>query len=51
MSKLLILTLQLLLVDLVTLYLGHNALVIQVGYGAVDLWTEIVVVLEELELT
>ena len=51
LSKLLILTLQLLLVNPVALHFGHGALVVKVGDGAVDLQAEVMVVLEELGLT
>ena len=51
LSELLVLTLQLLLVDLITLHFGHSAFVIQVDDGAIDLWVEIMVILEELQLT
>ena len=49
--KLLVLTLQLLLVDPVALHLHFCALVIQVMHSAVNLRVEVVVVLEEFELT
>ena len=42
---------QLLLVDPIALYLSHGALVIQMSHSAIDLWVEIVVIFEELELT
>ena len=51
LPKFLILMLQLLLVDSVTLHLSHGTLVIEMGDGAVDLWMKVVVVLKKLELT
>ena len=50
LMKLLVLTLQLLLVDPVALHFGHSALVVEMVNRAVDLRAEVVVVLEEFEL-
>ena len=47
---LLILPFQLLLVGLVTLHFSHGTLVKQLVHCAIDLWAEVVVILEELEL-
>ena len=50
LAKLLVLTFQLLLVDPVALHFGQDALVVEVVHRTVDFGTEVVVVLEELEL-
>ena len=51
LAQLFVLTLQLLLVDSVALYLGSSALVVEVIDRTVDFGMEIMVVLEEFELT
>ena len=51
LAEFLILTLQLLLVDPVALYLRQYALVIEMVHRTVDFGVEVVVFLEELELT
>ena len=51
LAKLLVLTLQLLLIDTVTLHLGQCALVVEVEHRTVDFGTEVMVVLEKFELT
>ena len=51
LPKFFVLTLQLLLVDLVALHLGHGTFVVKVGHCTVDLRAEIMVIFEELELT
>ena len=51
LPKFFVLTLQLLLVDSVAFYLGHGTLVIKMSHGTINLWVEIVVMFEELELT
>ena len=51
LPKLLVLSLQLLLIDPVALDLCHRALVVEVIHSAVDFGTEVVVFLEEFELT
>ena len=50
LTKLFILTLQLLLVDPIALHLCQGALVIEMVHRAVDFGAEIMVVLKELEL-
>ena len=51
LPQFLILLSQLLLVDPVAFDLGHHALVLEVVHGAVDFGAEVMVVLEEFELT
>ena len=51
LPQIFILLLQLLLVDAVAPHFGHGTFVKEVEYCTVNLWAEIMVILEELKLT